>query len=230
MSAVSRMIAEIEADTLETAQLTGRPVLDGRVLAALRRVPREAFMPDAPDAAYENRAHPISHGQTISQPFIVAIMTDLLDLGPDSRVLEIGTGSGYQTAILAELAKQVWSVEVIEALSQRAAQVLAKLDYVNVNLRAGDGNAGWADAAPFDAIIVTAAAPRIPPALIEQLAAPGRMVVPVGAPFGEQTLWLVEKDAAGVESRRRVMSVAFVPLVGGGIDLPGQPGATDPRA
>ena len=219
MSAVSRMIAEVEADAAETAHLTGRSVLGARVLKALRDVPRAAFMPEAPKAAYENRAHAIAHGQTISQPFIVALMTDLLDLVPDSRVLEIGTGSGYQTAVLAELAEQVWSVEVIEGLSQRAAKVLADLGYLNVNLRVGDGNAGWPEAAPFDAIIVTAAAPSIPPALVGQLAAPGRMVIPVGVPFGAQDLWLIEKDAAGVQARRRVMPVAFVPLVGGGIDV-----------
>ncbi len=120
--------------------------------------------------------------------------------------MEIGTGSGYQAAILAELAEQVWSVEVIEALSQRAAEVLARLNYVNINLRVGDGNAGWPEAAPFDAIIVTAAAPSMPEPLLDQLGAPGRMVVPIGMPFGWQELWLVEKDAAGKESRRQVMS------------------------
>lgn len=215
MSAVSRMIAEVEADARETAHLTGRPVLDAPVLDALRRVPRAAFMPEAPEAAYENRAHAIARGQTISQPFIVALMTDLLDLESDSRVLEIGTGSGYQTAILAELAEQVWSVEVIEELSQRAGKVLADLGYLNVSLRVGDGNAGWPEAAPFDAVIVTAAAPSIPPTLVDQLVAPGRMVIPVGVPFGAQDLWLIVKDAVGLESRRRMMPVAFVPLVGG---------------
>lgn len=213
MSAVSRMVAEVEADARDTAHQTGRPVLDARVLKALRHVPRKAFMPEAPEAAYENRAHAIEHGQTISQPFIVALMTDLLDLGAESRVLEIGTGSGYQTAMLAELAEQVWSMEVIEGLSQRAAKVLASLGYMNVTMRVGDGNAGWPEAAPFDAIIVTAAAPSIPRALVDQLGTPGRMVIPVGLPFDAQDLWLIEKDAAGDESRRRVMPVAFVPLV-----------------
>ena len=217
MDAREQMIAEIEAEARETAYLTGRPAFQPRVLEAIRRVRRETFVPEAGEAgAYVNRPYPIGHGQTISQPYIVALMTDLLDLTEHSRVLEVGTGSGYQAAVLAELAEHVWSVEVVEALSQRAARVLAAEGYTNVNLRVGDGSEGWPEESPFDAIMVTAAAPEVPPKLVWQLRAPGRMVVPVGQAWGSQELWLIEKDAAGAENRQRVLPVAFVPLVGSG--------------
>lgn len=215
MDAREQMIAEIEAEARETAYLTGRPVFQARVLEAMRRVRREAFVPEAGEAgAYVNRPYPIGHGQTISQPYIVALMTDLLDLNEHSKVLEVGTGSGYQAAVLAELAEHVWSVEVVQALSQRAARVLAAEGYTNLSLRVGDGREGWPEASPFDAIMVTAAAPEVPPKLVWQLRAPGRMVVPVGQPWGLQELWLIEKDTAGAENRQRVLPVAFVPLVG----------------
>jgi protein-L-isoaspartate(D-aspartate) O-methyltransferase len=217
MDAREQMIAEIVAEARETAYLTGRPMFQPRVLEAMRRVRREAFVPEAGEAgAYVNRPYPIGHGQTISQPYIVALMTDLLDLNEHSKVLEVGTGSGYQAAVLAELAEHVWSVEVVEALSQRAARVLATEGYTNVNLRVGNGSEGWPEEAPFDAIMVTAAAPEVPPKLVWQLRSPGRMVVPVGQAWGTQELWVIEKDAAGAENRRRVLPVAFVPLVGSG--------------
>jgi protein-L-isoaspartate(D-aspartate) O-methyltransferase len=217
MDAREQMIREIEVEALETAYLTRRPLFQPRVLEAMRRVRREAFVPEAGEAgAYVNRPHPIGHGQTISQPYIVALMTDLLDLNEHSKVLEVGTGSGYQAAVLAELAEHVWSVEVVEALSQRAARVLAAEGYTNVSLRVGDGGEGWPEEAPFDGIMVTAAAPEVPPKLVRQLRSPGRMVVPVGRAWGTQELWVIEKDAAGAENRQRVLPVAFVPLVSSG--------------
>jgi len=166
-------------------------------------------------AAYDNRPLPIGHGQTISQPFIVALMTELLDLAPGDSVLEIGTGSGYQAAVLAELAGTVCSIEVIPELASDAAKALAGEGYTNVILRTGDGGLGWPERAPFDAIIVTAAAPEIPPALVEQLRAGGRMMIPVGPRHGDQELVLLTRNAAGDVMQRSVLPVAFVPLTGG---------------
>jgi protein-L-isoaspartate(D-aspartate) O-methyltransferase len=180
----------------------------------MRRVRRDAFAgPDNAERAWVNVPLPIGHGQTISQPFIVALMTELLDLKRTDRVLEVGTGSGYQAAVLAELSDEVCSVEVIPALAERAGRVLAEQGYGRVALRVGDGSAGWPERAPFDAILVAAAAPGIPPALKEQLAPSGRMIVPVGEPHGEQRLVLVEKNAGGVATTRDILPVAFVPLV-----------------
>jgi protein-L-isoaspartate(D-aspartate) O-methyltransferase len=182
-------------------------------------VRREAFVaPGSEPTAYENRPLPIGHDQTISQPFVVALMTDLLDLQPDDRVLEVGTGSGYQAAVLAEVADKVYSIEVIPELAARAAVALSGQGYANVELRTGDGGLGWPEQAPFDAIIVTAAAPEVPPALPEQLRPGGRMVIPIGPRRGDQELLLVTKDAAGNVTRRGVLPVAFVPLTGGGRD------------
>jgi protein-L-isoaspartate(D-aspartate) O-methyltransferase len=210
------LTAEIEAEMRETARWTGRAQLSPRVATALAKVRREAFVPPhSTDAAYANRPLPIGHGQTISQPFVVALMTELLDLKPHDSVLEVGTGSGYQTAVLAELAGKVFSIEVIPELASSAAAALASEGCSNVVLRTGDGALGWPEHAPFDAIIVTAAAPDIPPALIEQLRPGGRMVVPVGPRHGDQELILLAKDAAGKVTRRRILPVAFVPLVGG---------------
>ena len=210
------LMAEIEAEMRETARWTGRARLSPRVAAALAKVRREAFVPPrSADAAYANRPLPIGHGQTISQPFVVALMTELLDLEPDDSVLEVGTGSGYQAAVLAELAGKVFSIEVIPELASSAAAALASEGYANVVLRTGNGGLGWPEHAPFDAIIVTAAAPDIPPALIEQLRPGGRMVIPVGPPHGDQELMLLTKDAAGEVTRRNILPVAFVPLTGG---------------
>ena len=183
------------------------------VLSAIERVPRHRFVPTKDqEYAYEDRPLPIGYGQTISQPYIVALMTQLLDLKPASKVLEIGTGCGYQTAILAELAREIYSVEVIPELSERAAQTLAKLNYGNVNLRVGDGWDGWLEQAPFDGIIVTAAAPAWPPPLLEQLAEGGNLVMPVGPSGFDQVLWLATKREGEIV-KRQVVPVRFVPLV-----------------
>ena len=209
----ARMIAEIEAEMRAMAPHTGRATLQPRVLAALRKVRRAAFVPIGEHAqAYANHPLPIGHGQTISQPFIVALMTDLLDLRPDHVVLEIGTGSGYQAAVLAELARQVYSIEIIPELTEAARAALTAAGYTNIALRSADGAQGWSEHAPFDAIIVTAAAPIVPPALITQLRPHGRMVIPVGQPWGEQHLVLITKDGAGAVREREVLSVSFVPL------------------
>lgn len=214
MDGMDRLIAEIEDEAREVARFTGRATLKADVLAAFRDTDRAAFMPEAPALAFENNAYPIGHGQTISQPFVVALMTDLLDLPPHARVLEVGTGSGYQAAVLARLAADVFSIERVAALSHRAAEVLATHGLGNVRLRVGDGAAGWPEAAPFDAIIVTAAGPDIPPPLIAQLGQPGRLVAPVGPP-GSQDLIVLEKSGSGAVSRRKLLPVAFVPLVSG---------------
>jgi protein-L-isoaspartate(D-aspartate) O-methyltransferase len=191
--------------------------LDSRVMDALAKVPREAFVPpDLAMRAYDNRPLPIGHGQTISQPLIVAVMTHLLHLEPEGRVLEVGTGSGYQTAILAEVAKEVVTIEVVEDLAEAARTRLEALGYDNVECRIGDGGAGCPERAPFDGILVTAAAPDIPPALLDQLAPGGRLVIPLGAGPLSQELVLVEKDAHGATRERRLFPVAFVPLIGAG--------------
>jgi protein-L-isoaspartate(D-aspartate) O-methyltransferase len=219
MDACTDLLAEIEQEMRETAEWTGRAALSPRVSAAVAKVPREAFVaPGSEAAAYENRPLPIGHGQTISQPFVVALMTELLDLQPEHTVLEVGTGSGYQTAILAQLAGKVCSIEVIPELAARAAGVLVGQGIANVELRTGDGGQGWPERAPFDAIIVTAAASEVPSVLIQQLRAGGRMVIPVGPRHGDQELMLITKDAAGEVTQRRILPVAFVPLTGRGCD------------
>ena len=221
------LVAEIAAEVEGTSKWLGKDALDPRVMAALAKVPRHEFIPEANRAvAYDNRPQPIGHGQTISQPYIVAVMTDMAAPGPDDRVLEVGTGCGYQTAVLAELATQVYSIEMVPELARPAEKRLRRLGYANVETRIGDGAQGWAEHAPFDAIVVTAAAwHRIPPALIEQLAPGGRLVVPVDRsrsaaryPFTDQQqdLLLVTKDAKGKTSERKMLPVAFVPLVEGG--------------
>ncbi len=204
MDGKQALIAEIETDTAETARLTGRKTLSPRVLAAMKKVRREAFVPETEAAlAYVNAPLPIGSGQTISQPFIVAIMTELLDIAPEQTVLEIGTGSGYQAAILAELARQVWSVEVVPELAEGARAALAKEGYRNVEVRCSDGALGWPEHAPFDAIIVTAAAASIPPALLAQLKPGGRMIVPVGAAFETQSLTSDRKERGGRDQAAR---------------------------
>ncbi len=211
------LVAEIELEVCATREYLGKARLDSRVLAALRAVPRHAFVPDSlRGRAYRNRPLAIGHGQTISQPYIVAIMTDMLQLTPDSRVLEVGTGSGYQAAILAELAERVFTIETVAALSERAQAVLSDLGYRNVQFHIGDGNAGWPEHAPFDAIMVTAAAPAMPQALVDQLAPGGRMVIPLGPRGGLQSLIRVDKDSAGRITETAMLPVAFVPLVATG--------------
>ena len=212
---IDSLIAEIEAEYGIVAERIGKDKPDPRVLAALREVSRAEFVPaDRRADAYANRPLPIGFGQTISQPFIVAVMSDMLALTPDSRVLEIGTGCGYQTAFLARLAKQAFTVEIVAELSAAAKGRLAALGVSNVEFRVGDGRQGWSEHAPYDAIIVTAAATgEIPPALLEQLKPGGRMVVPTGTSMLAQELMLVTKDEGGRIAKRSLFPVAFVPLV-----------------
>lgn len=211
---VEALIREVSRDFRETARKTGIDAPDPGLIEVLRRVPREAFVPEtASDYAWDNRALPIGHGQTISQPFVVALMTQLLNLNPQSRVLEVGTGSGYQAAILAELAGEVYSIEVVPELAEAASRRLELLGYKNVQVRSGNGREGWPEAAPFDAVIVTAGADCIPPALVEQLRPGGRLVIPVDARWTGQDLLLCIKEADGSLHTRNVLSVIFVPLI-----------------
>lgn len=211
-----RMVREIAEMAAETAVETGRPRLDARVMAAIGQVPRHRFVQPGDIAqAYANRPLPIGHGQTISQPYIVALMTDLLALKPGDKVLEIGTGSGYQAAILAHLGAQTHSIEIIPALAGQGRRNLADAGYRQVRLRTADGYYGWPEAAPFDAIIVTAAASHVPPPLVQQLKPGGRMVIPVGTAFLTQHLLLVQKQADGGVITRQILPVRFVPLTGG---------------
>lgn len=208
------MLEDIREEARLCARYTGRAQLSPRVLEIMREIPRDAFVPaDMQSAAFDNAALPVGHGQTISQPFIVALMTDLLDLTGQENVLEIGTGTGYQTAILGRLAGQVHSIECRAPLQRQAAIRLAELDIDNVHLHTGDGWQGWPEAAPYDAIIVTAAPERLPEKLVEQLAPGGRMVVPIG-PLG-QTQWLTRmtKDSRGNIASERLLPVAFVPMI-----------------
>ena len=195
-------------------QIAARGVRDPRVLAAMAAVPRHLFVPEGQlHHAYEDHPLPIGDGQTISQPYIVAAMTEALELEPDSKVLELGTGSGYQTAILASIAKMVYSVEIIRDLSLRASLTLRRLDIRNVRFRVSDGHLGWSEFAPYDRIMVTAAAETTPYPLVEQLVEGGKMVVPVGPP-GSQVLSLVVKHGKKI-AQRHLMGVAFVPFVHG---------------
>jgi protein-L-isoaspartate(D-aspartate) O-methyltransferase len=203
------MLATIVAKTIYASAQLGRAALGERLLEALAKVPRHEFVPPEMRAyAYADSPLPIGAGKTISQPFIVAAMTELLDLQPGDRVLEIGTGLGYQTAILAELARQVYSVERIEELAEQARQRLARLRYTNVELRVGNGFVGWPEHAPFDKLIVTAAPELIPAPLVRQLKPGGRMVIPAG-PRDAQQLLLLEKDADGRVSTREIFGVSF---------------------
>jgi protein-L-isoaspartate(D-aspartate) O-methyltransferase len=209
-----RMIEDIESEVAFTRHMIGRNYLDPRVMAAMREVPRDTFVPvDLRYAAFDNGPLPIGHGQTISQPYIVALMTDMLQLQPEHRVLEIGTGSGYQAAILSRLCRLVYSVEVVPELSEAAQRLFQQLGYDNIETRTGNGYEGWPEHAPYDGIIVTAAASHVPPALIEQLKPGGRLIIPVGEPYSHQELILVEKDPQGEIHTRDILGVAFVPLV-----------------
>lgn len=209
----ARLVREIEAVTRSTAAETGRATLRPAVLQAIGRVPRHRFVPESLAAsAYADRPLPIGAGQTISQPFIVALMTDLVEPEPHFRVLEVGTGSGYQAAVLAECVARVYSIEIVASLGERARALLADLGYRNIEVRIGDGYAGWPDAAPFDAIVVTAAPEKIPQPLLDQLKPGGRMVIPVGARGSTQDLLVLTKAADGKAETRRVLPVRFVPL------------------
>lgn len=207
-------------DHMIEVQLRGRGISDARVLAAMRKLPRERFVPaELAGRAYDDRPLPIGHGQTISQPFVVAFMTEALRLRGDEKVLEIGTGSGYQAAVLAELAREVYTIEIVEPLARTAAEILNQLGYANLHLRTGDGYRGWPEAAPFDAILITAAPEHIPEPLIDQLAPGGRMVLPLGGRDdalgpGLQELVLVERDTSGRLRRHKLRAVRFVPMTG----------------
>jgi len=210
------MIREIEADVAATSREIGRKMLDRRVMDAMGRVPRHEFIPENEKPyAYENRPLPIGYGQTISQPYIVALMTDLLEVKPGEVALEIGTGSGYQAAILSQLAASVYTIEIVPELARSAAERLRRLGYANVTVRAGDGYHGWPERGPFDAIVVTAAADHVPPPLVKQLKPGGKMVIPIGGPFFTQVLTFVEKDGRGRIRTRQLLPVRFVPLTGG---------------
>ena len=209
------MVREIARIASETGEETGRPQLDPRVTRVLETVPRHKFVPpDLERSAYRNRPLPIGYGQTISQPYIVAIMTELLGVRSGHVVLEIGTGSGYQAAVLAELAKSVFTIEIIEPLGKQAGERLRQLAYRNVSVKVADGYHGWPEHAPFDGIVVTAAASHVPPPLIRQLKVGGRMVIPVGTGFTVQHLMLVEKKPDGSLTTQQLLPVSFVPLTG----------------
>jgi len=200
-----------ECNEMIRAQIQARGVHDARVLDAMRTVKRHLFVPTASvDEAYEDFPLPIGEGQTISQPYIVALMSELLDTRPTDRVLEVGTGSGYQTAVLSCLVADVYSIEIVKALSERAAAELEQQGYDNVHLRVGDGYNGWPEYAPYDGVIVTAAPPEIPHQLVDQLADGGRMVVPVGTSY--QELLLIEKKDGQIQ-KRVITAVRFVPMV-----------------
>ena len=194
-------------------QIVARGVRDPGVLAAMRKVPRHEFVPDQlRQAAYDDRPLPIGEDQTISQPYIVALMTEVLELSLGDKVLEIGTGSGYQAAVLAEIAGQVYTIEIVEVLGRRAEDTLKRLGYDQVKVRIGDGYLGWEEHAPYDAIIVTCAPDHIPQPLVDQLAEGGRMVIPVGRQFSQE-LVLMEK-VAGETHQQSIIPVLFVPMTG----------------
>ncbi len=209
----AELIEEIERHVRETRSYTGVVRLDESVKNAMAAVPRHEFVPaQLRDVAYENRPLPIGEGQTISQPYIVALMTDLAEVGPESIVLEVGTGSGYQAAVLAEIVDHVYTIEIVEPLGRRAAQTLERLGYENVTVRIGDGYRGWPEVGPFDAILVTAAPEEIPPPLIEQLKNGGKLVIPVGVEGRDQSLQMLEKGPGCEVKATNVLPVAFVPF------------------
>ena len=213
MSAQDDSSYDAAREAMVREQIAGRGIRDRRVLEALRRVPRHSFIPAAERArAYDDGPVPIGQGQTISQPYIVALMTELVRPQPGDRVLEVGTGSGYQAAVLARLVKHVYTIELEETLARSATAVLRELQFENITVRTGDGYGGWPEHAPFDIVIVTAAPEHIPQPLIDQLKPGGRLIVPVGPRFSVQQLQLLEKDANGVIKTTEVSPVMFVPL------------------
>ena len=212
---IDEMLRSIEAECRHTRGYTGIEAFKPEVMAAIAKVPREEFVPEPMRSwAYENTPLPIGNGQTISQPYIVALMTDLLCPEPGDVVLEVGTGSGYQAAVLSQLVKKVYSLEIVPSLAKQAAQFLKKLGYLNVEVREGDASRGLQEHAPFDGIIVTAAADHIPLALKEQLKPGGRLVIPVGRPYMSQNLLLIQKDKQGGFTSQNILPVAFVPFTG----------------
>jgi protein-L-isoaspartate(D-aspartate) O-methyltransferase len=213
----ARMVTTIEAHAKQARVALGRDSIASEILKVVGDVPRHEFVPPGVRGdAYADRPLPIGYGQTISQPFIVALMTDLMRVRPDDSVLEVGTGSGYQAAVLAHLARRVYTIEIVPGLADSAAARLQRLGYGNVATRSGDGYYGWEEVAPFDGIMVTAAANQIPPPLIRQLKPGGRMVIPLGAPYALQHLVLVERTDDGRVTTRQLLPVSFVPLTGGG--------------
>jgi protein-L-isoaspartate(D-aspartate) O-methyltransferase len=220
MNNLQDMLRDIDQEVAMTKRYIGKDALDARVIDAMAQVPREQFLPEETRfLAFQNGPAAIGHGQTISQPYIVALMTDLLEIGPESTVLEVGTGSGYQAAVLSHLAKQVYSLEIIAPLAQLARERLQQLGYANVEVRHGDGYEGWAEHAPYDGIIVTAAAPHVPQPLVDQLKPGANLVIPVGRAGWHQELQVIHKGHDGKISIRDVLGVAFVPLTGRHCDL-----------
>ena len=212
----ARMLAEIDQMYAETRAETGLAAMAPRVRASLGKVERHRLIPqDQAHLAYRNHPLPIGHSQTISQPYIVALSTDLLAAEPSHVVLEVGTGSGYQAAVLAEIVKQVYTIEIVEPLGRAAESRLAALGYKNIEVRIGDGYKGWPEKGPFDGIVVTAAAPRVPQALVDQLKPGGRMVIPIGERWEVQQLLLITRKADGTVQQKNVLPVRFVPLVPG---------------
>jgi len=212
---VNELLEKIEVECRYTCGYTGIQAFKPEIMAAMASVPREEFVPNTLKPwAYENNPLPIGHGQTISQPFIVALMTDLLCPDKDHVILEVGTGSGYQAALLSQLVKKLYSLEIVPSLAVKAAQTLKKLGCLNVEIHQGDGSRGLQEHAPFDGIIVTAAADHIPLALKEQLKPGGRLVIPVGRPHRPQDLLLVQKDEQGRFTSQNILPVAFVPFTG----------------
>jgi protein-L-isoaspartate(D-aspartate) O-methyltransferase len=216
-AARDEMIAAIEYHARSAPGALEEGTIDPAVLDAMRQIPRDAFVPEDVKAfAYDDTPLPIGYSQTISQPFIVALMTDLLDVGPGDTVLEIGTGSGYQAAVLSPLVEQVYSMEIVPELGERAAGTLEEQGFENVETRVADGYYGWSEAAPFDGIVVTAAAGQIPAPLVEQLEPGGKMIIPIGTPFSAQMLMLIEKQEDGSITTRQILPVQFVPFTGAG--------------
>lgn len=214
-AARAAMVKSIERHVKETSLYLDKEALNPSVMEALGHVPRHEFVPPSQrHVAYENRPLPIGYGQTISQPYIVAVMTDLLKVNSSSKVLEVGTGSAYQAAILSGLVNRVYTIEIIEALSEQASERLHRLGYDNVQVKTGDGYYGWEEHAPFDVIIVTAASSHVPPSLIKQLKPGGRMVIPVGSRFMTQELLLINKQLDNKLVTRQILPVMFVPLTG----------------
>ena len=219
LSGIGTVAADDRAEDREAMvkeQIITRGVKDPTTLTAMRAVPRHLFVTESlAPLAYHDRPLPIGYGQTISQPLIVALMTEIIKPGPERKILEIGTGSGYQSAVLSQLVKQVYSIEIIEPLGLSTAQLLDRLAYKNIETRIADGYDGWPQQAPFDGIIVTAAISHIPPPLVRQLKKGGRMIIPVGSRFQTQYLTLVEKDKQGTITTRQILPVTFVPFTGG---------------
>jgi len=215
MSDIDRMLRDIETEVALTRHYIKKDALNPNVMTAMKKVPRHEFLPEeSRSLAYNNGPVGIGSGQTISQPYIVALMTDLLETSPSDVILEIGTGSGYQAAVLSQLVKKVYSIEIIGSLAKQARQRLQSLGYDNVVVRNENGCFGWPEHAPFDGIIVTAAAPRLPQAWIEQLRVGGRLVVPMGLPYAYQELMVFEKNADNEIESQTILAVSFVPLTG----------------